>query len=442
MLSADGKAGVLRAAVGGLLMWMLLWGAPVQAADGDCCPSAGATSALPSALQVLDGALRNGSSDMREAAFEALSRHYCAGARATRDCIRLAAEGLESREFNVRLLDLPNAFLTGMPEPLARRMTAEAVTAGDPTLQRAGAKLLAQHPKLWARTIAENLAHSSDPVVRMHAAAVLVALGDKSYAGVLNQGLDSKDPEVAQEAALHLIQLRRDDSGQARAKMRELLKHRNEVVRANTVYCLSELNHDSWSLGLIEGSFSDDSPLVRIASITSLAHMGLSPSQSDALLRLIAERWPREDVRAIRVDILEAVERLERQGSLPQPAVAQFLGNGLDRQDDRVISCIAMGILSYPDRREYLDRLLTVAETSQGDLNARLVALSELGHSHHPDLTQPLFKLMQQQTAAGSDSAAVRIGCAVAIVRLNDGTARAPLPRERAAAGDALVAPD
>src|ERR1019366_9165592 len=99
MLSADGKAGVLRAAVGGLLMWMLLWGAPVQAADGDCCPSAGATSALPSALQVLDGALRNGSSDMREAAFEALSRHYCAGARATRDCIRLATEGLESREF-------------------------------------------------------------------------------------------------------------------------------------------------------------------------------------------------------------------------------------------------------------------------------------------------------------------------------------------------------
>ncbi len=442
MLSVDGQAGVLRAAVGGLLTLLWLWCAPVRAADGNCCPSTGATSALPSALQVLDGALRDGPSNQREAAFEILSRHYCTGARATRDCIRLASEGLESREFNVRLLDMPNAFLSGMPEPLARRMTAEALMAGDPTLQRAAAKLLAQHPKLWARSVAENLLHSSDPVVRMHAAAALVELGDKSYAGVLKQGLDSKDPEVAQEAALHLIQLRRDENGQARSKMGELLKHWNEVIRANTVYCLSELDHDSWSLGLIEGSLSDDSPLVRIASITSLAHMGLSASESDALLHLVTERWPRENVRAIRVDILEAVETLERQGRLSQAAVARFLGNGLDRQDDRVIGCIAMGILSYPDRREYLDRLLIVAETSDVDLKARLVALSELGQSHDPDLTQPLVKLMEQQTAPGSDSAAVRLGCAAAIVRLNDGAAQAPLRRERAAAGDALVSPD
>src|ERR1019366_10339695 len=98
MLSVDGKAGVLRAVVGGLLIWMLLSCTPVQAAGGDCCPSAGATSALPSALQVLDGALRDGPSNLREAAFEILSRHYCAGARATRDCIRLAAQGLESAE--------------------------------------------------------------------------------------------------------------------------------------------------------------------------------------------------------------------------------------------------------------------------------------------------------------------------------------------------------
>jgi HEAT repeats len=432
------KASVIRAAVGALLAGLLLTAVAVHAAASPpCCAQGQLGDLLASALQVLDGTLRDGPSGLRSVSFEMLSQHYCAEGRASRECVRLAAEGMQSPEWKVRLLDLPNAFLPGMPQPLARKMTMQAAKDSSSTLRRAEAKLLAEHPQPWAREVVETLLHSSDPIVRVHAAASMVALGERSYARVLNEGLNNKDPEVALEAAAHIIGLHVDGSARARDRMVELLKQRDEVVRANAVYCLSELRRDSWSVELMERALFDASPLVRIASVTSLPQVGLSRQQSIKFLNLLDELWSKDNNSAIRVDILDAVERMERQEMLSSQAAARFVNAKLNQKHDSVIDCLAMGILSYPDHRKYLERLLAVAENPHRDFNARLFALSELGRSHDATLTKRLFKLIERQAAAASESAAFRVSCAGAIVELYDGP---PTQVEAAASGDQLMA--
>ncbi len=432
MIGADRKAGALCAVVGWGLSVFVLLAIPGQVRCTEHSRNDGRTDAMASALDVLTRQLREGSPQLREASFEALSHYYCGSGSASQECVRLVDEGMRNSDWKVRLLNLPNAFLRGIPQPLARKIAIGALRDGRQPLRRALAKLLAQHPEPWARGIVEGLARSPDPIVRVHAAASLVWLGEETYVRVLNKAMDSKNPAVALEAAGHLIALHTGAEGRARIKMVELLHDQDEVVRANVVYCLSELKQDKWSLGLIEHSLGDDSPLVRIAVITSTPRLRLSKSEAVSFLWLITRRWPKERVLAVRIDMLDTVERLERQGLLPREAAARFVDTAVNQSGQSAIGVMAMGILSYPDRREYVKRLLTVAETREVDSTIRLFALTELGRSRDPEITGSLFKLMERQSAE-PDSTALRVGCALAIVRQHDG-GHLPLTKARAAA--------
>lgn len=421
----SGSILLLSVSLGG---WLFL----VRPGTAATAPDGGA--ALHRALDMLETTLSDGSSRLQKLSFTALSEYHCSRAQATKKCAALVSEAARHRDWEVRLMNLPNAFLPAVPKPLRRHVVEEAAHDTSPYrghIHRTISKLLAQHADASEKGLLTELAGSADLVVREHAAAGLVRLGESKYLRVLEQGLSSENEEVLLEAAAHLVELQGGPRERAEKILRDMLTNFDEVTRANAIYGLSELQSLVWRGGEVQRSLEDESAMVRGAMISVLPAISLDSGdqRGDPMARfdLLIKRWPREPASGLRIEILNAVAAMRRSGAVPLDLARRFVDLVLQNEaEDSHVRLVAMGIVADDRKAAYRTQLLDVASNPKRTLSERLISVSSLGHSGDLTLVSPLTEMMDAQDEAGPD---FRIGCAAAIVRIC--SARGPTGLER-----------
>src|SRR5438552_9405138 len=190
---------------------------------------------VTSALSVLEAALTSAPPRLQELSFATLSRYHCSGARPGDACERLVARCASHSGWEVRLMNVPNAFRPRLPRGVRRRVIEQAIRDASPHVVRAVSKLLAEHPEAWEKKMLVDLSQSRDGVVRQHAAAALIRLGETRYAEVLEKALTSDDGDAALEAARHTLALGTKEQQRARRVLRRMLDDHDEVTRANAI---------------------------------------------------------------------------------------------------------------------------------------------------------------------------------------------------------------
>jgi len=374
---------------------------------------------VTSALRVLEAALTSAPPRLQELSFATLSHYQCSGALPGDACERLVARCASHSWWEVRLMNLPNAFRAPLPRRVRRQVIEQAIRDASPHVSRAAAKLLAEHPEAWERKMLVDLSQSRDSVVRQHAAAALVRLGETPYAEVLEKALTSDDSDAALEAARHILALGTREQQPARRVLRRMLEDRDEITRANAIYGISELPNPPWDGEDIERSLADDSPMVRLAMLEALPSVRLSENGAPSGFEMALKRWGEERTPEVRVEILNSVARMESLGKVSPHAVEKFLGLALQDEEEDGPRLVAMGMLACHARPEYERRLLAVAQDPRRGLNERLVALSWLGQCHDTRVIEPLVKTMGEGRSHDADVQALRIACAAAVVRLH-----------------------
>jgi len=333
-------------------------------------------------------------------------------------------------------MNVPNAFRPRLPRGVRRRVIEQAIRDASPHVVRAVSKLLAEHPEAWEKKMLVDLSQSRDGVVRQHAAAALIRLGETRYAEVLEKALTSDDGDAALEAARHTLALGTKEQQRARRVLRRMLDDHDEVTRANAIYGISELPNPPWDGEDVERSLADDSPMVRLAMLEALPSM----RASEGGFEMAVKRWGEEHSPEVRVEILNSVARMENLGKVSPRAVEKFVGLALQNEQDDGPKLVAMGMLACHAQPGYGRRLLAVAQDPGRGLNERLAALSWLGQCHDTRVIEPLVKTMGAWRGDDADVQALRIACAAAVVRLHvsprSQRTRAPAERGLARKGE------
>ena len=398
------------------VQWLLAVGVvtavPVQAVLATGQPPGAAATA------VLERALEGPAEAQRRAAFTALAEYRCRRARADDRCVALLAAAARHDDWTIRLTALPYAVRPDLPADRCRPAIHHAALR-DPSepVRRAAAKLLSDQAVREDRAVFAALLDTPDPLVREFAAGGLARLGDRQQVGVLRQGLHSQDPELALEAARLLSSLDRRRAGDAAEVLRRALAHRDEVVRANALYVLSELQAPTWSEADVTRALDDPSPLVREAALTVLPVARIAPASAGWPLATLARRWDAERAAELRLDILNAVAELGKRGAVPTADVVRFAELVVQSDGDHRLRVVAEGVLAEHDTAAAAP-LLTLAGDPAGDVTDRVLAMSLLGRSCQARVLPALAGLIENPGGPAAAHDALRIGAAAAWLHL------------------------
>ncbi len=370
------------------------------------------------AVRVLEEGFADTSPRLQEVSFGALTTYHCHDGDATKEpCLQLVSRAASHAGWRVRLMNLPNAFKPETPQLVRAEVVTRAARDDNESLPRAVSKLLADHATSADRPLLLELIGSGDGVVREHAAAGLVRLGERRYADVLEQGLASGDREEVLEAARHVIDLETGAEPRAVALLKDMLLDRDEIVRANAIYGMSELRDPPWDGDTIARSLNDLSPMVRLAMVTSLPMITVPAVPVETSFDLLVRRWPQERAGEMRLEILKAADEMARRPGLRAALVTKFLDIAVEREENDQVKLVGMGILACRTHPEYTQDLIDVARDARRNVTDRLLSLSSIGHCRDTKIVQALNEIMEAQTGADEDSRALRVACAAAIVR-------------------------
>jgi HEAT repeat protein len=262
-----------------------------------------------------------------------------------------------------------------------------------------------------------TLLQAPDPLVREFAAGGLARLGDGRQVETLKRALHGQDVELALEAARLLSSVQPHLADAAATVLHGALTDRDEVVRANAVYALSEMPVPEWSEAEAIRALADDSALVRSAALEVLPSVQAKPHSKDWPLGVLARRWDAERIAAVRLEILNTIAELGLRRAAPASDVARFAALVMRHETDERVRIAAEGMLAVHDARA-AKRLLVLAADSGRGLTERLLALSLLGRSCSGDVLAPLAGLVDQPGGAALDRDALRVGAAAAWLRL------------------------
>ena len=383
------------------------------------------------AVDILEDRVTSGVPRVQRVAFTTLSNYYCRPGGNRAQCAQFIVDGMQHEHWQVRLEALSNAFRFPIGEESRRQVLEQAVNRKGAINPRIVSKLLAEHPVSGEEPILEDLVRSPDLVVQEHAAAGLVRLGKTEHASVLKKGLYSSDDEAALEAARHVIALKiveQAEQEQAEQVLRTQLTDRDELVRANAVYAVAELEDDApWDDQLIERLMRDDSSIVRQAVVTSVPMVCSGQNRFD-LVQLISRRYPEEQVPELRIEIINAIKALEKQGAVSSTSVKEFAQVLLGTEDDVRLQTIAVGILACRGEEEYRKKLVTAASNRKNEQTLRLISISALAECSDERTAEELALLLPQlqkeeKEREGAEIERITANTASAIVRM--ATARA-----------------
>lgn len=228
----------------------------------------------------------------------------------------------------------------------------------------------------------------------------LAALGGEALLGLLDS-LDDAGVRLAGRA------LRETRASQLRAPLLDFLRSPNAVVRAEAVSTLATLGHETdllgdphptvraaalWSAELFKSRASferaaalcaDPSPEVRRQAVRTAFLVAREHELGEALAQALAAALRGEAVDAARIEILEAVGRLQNAGIWP--AVADELKR--DAADVRVAAARCLGELRAPDAAPSMIEAL-LAETA-GPVKTALAEAA--GRLKSPELIDALI---------------------------------------------------
>jgi HEAT repeat protein len=373
---------------------------------------------VAAATAVLEQALRDPAAAPRRAAFAALADYRCRSGQVNEACLTLLATAASHDDWIIRLTALPYAVRADLPAERCRpALHTAAVRDPNEPVRRAAAKLLADRAVNEDREVLVTLLNAPDPLLRELAAGGLARLGDQRQVDALRNGLHDDDPELALEAARLLSSLDSQRAGDADAVLRVALAHRDEVVRANAIYTLSEMRAPAWSETEATRALDDPSPLVRSAALTALADVRVNDGPATWALASLARRWGAERTAELRLEILNALGELEHRRIIPPSDVVRFAQFAARHDADRRLRLAAEGLLAEHDAAA-ATRLSASAGDPARDVTERLLALSVLGRSCQADALATLARLLDEPGGAAVDRDALRVGAAAAWLRL------------------------